>query len=80
MLRETIRKIIREQCDEKNQKQDENKDLYQMILDEITKLQDVGIKNADEHINNLKKTVDDAEAIKQKLVEQYRKKGRLQDQ
>ena len=32
-----------------------------MILDEITKLQDVGIKKADEYINNLKKTVDDAE-------------------
>ena len=41
-----------------------------MILDEITKLQDVGIKNADEHISNLKKTVDDAESIKQKLIDQ----------
>ena len=46
-----------------------------MILDEIKKLQEKGIKAADEKIKSLKATVEEAEKVKQQLIDQQKRKG-----
>ena len=79
MLRDVINKIIEQQAEFSKQKAEENTDLYQMIVGDIKKLQDSGIKKANSEIDELSKIVNEAEEIKLQLIELAEKKQRLED-